>query len=520
MLAWIHRNLPIVLASILSVLVHTAVLFPLIEVLGSGRFNSDRAQKTLGRELPGLKGPERDRETDRIEHREKQVRRKLTIRKIQEEIKQREPEPEKPDEKQPDPVEPEPELEERVELGIDESDAVTMNWIGFSEYEKHLAALAEVEQAALRLESSSGSRGDGPSTLPPTPPTETVATSPQPAPDPAPSTELGSAAATETTLVGATSPAPSAPAPATAATTREEPANSDALEEAAAKAVEETSRTDAPADAAREEPVPAQPDAAVEPTDVPDLLARPADDPRDGTMSPPSRPLGEQPRSPVPPLPDDPRDAAPSGADLLRDPREGADRDVVSPIPPSERVDDAQDPTVPPDRTETVGPSNDAAAQSGQKTAAGGALGAQTVPGTATVPNQPAPSGAPGDARSDQGRLSTRESDPTSTIDVPQAVWQFGAPLARKGVRLDTVRPRFSTLNLIDGIRFNPIVELVIGRDGVPQHVVISRSTGNLGANEELRAALYKWRASGKQIEQLKPGQTITIRLRLIMLAD
>ena len=506
MLAWIHRNLPIVLASMLSLLVHTAVLFPLIEVIGSGRFNSDRAQQTLGREFPGLAGTERDRETDRLEHREKQVRRKLNIRRIQEEIRQREPEPRRPDETKPEPVEPEVEEkpEEKVELGIDESDAVTMNWIGFSEYEKHLAALAEVEQAALRLETSSGSRGDGPPTLPPTPPAESLAVSPQPGPDAEPSVDLGSAAATETTLAGATSTAPSAPAPATAATAREEAATSEDTTDGSTDRANE-SKTDAEAPTAEQDS--RQP--ATDPVEVPDLLARPADDPREGTLSSQSPPAAEPAAEP-----------APSGADLLREPRDGADREIVSPLPPSERVDESADPTVPQNRAEAAGDSNSPAEQGGQKSAAGGVLGAQAVPGAATVPSQPSPAGAPGDARSEQGRLSTRESDPTSTIDVPQAVWQFGAPLARKGVRLDTVRPRFTTLNLIDGIRFNPIVELVIGRDGVPQHVVISRSTGNLGANEELRAALYKWRASGKQIEQLKPGQAITIRLRLIMLAD
>lgn len=508
MLAWIHRNLPIVLASMLSLLVHTAVLFPLIEVIGSGRFNSDRAQQTLGREFPGLEGNERDRETDRLEHREKQVRRKLNIRRIQEQIRQREPErkPKEPEAKAD--IEEEKE-EEKVELGIDESDAVTMNWIGFSEYEKHLAALAEVEQAALRLETSSGSRGEGPSTLPPTPPAESLAVSPQPGPDPDPSVDRGIAAPTETTLAGATSTAPSAPAPATAETARDEAAASvDTTSDTTSDSANETDRpaTDRPLSEPATETATETP---TEPTAVPELLARPAEDPRDGTLT-----------SPPPQETESPVKSAPSGADLLREPREGADREIVSPLPPSERVDETADPTVPAERTEAAGASNDPAEQTGSKSAAGGALGAQAVPGTSTMPSQPSPAGAPGDARSEQGRLSTRESDPTSTIDVPQAVWQFGAPLARKGVRLDTVRPRFTTLNLIDGIRFNPIVELVIGRDGVPQHVVISRSTGNLGANEELRAALYKWRASGKQIEQLKPGQTITIRLRLIMLAD
>ena len=39
---------------------------------------------------------------------------------------------------------------DQVELGIDESTASTMTWIGFEDYQEHMAALAEVEQAAFQ----------------------------------------------------------------------------------------------------------------------------------------------------------------------------------------------------------------------------------------------------------------------------------------------------------------------------------------------------------------------------------
>jgi outer membrane biosynthesis protein TonB len=100
------------------------------------------------------------------------------------------------------------------------------------------------------------------------------------------------------------------------------------------------------------------------------------------------------------------------------------------------------------------------------------------------------------------------------------ADWRNGKPLARKGIMLQTFRPRFNALNIIDGVRVNPIVELVVGRDGIPQHVVIARSSGNPGVNDAIRSSLYKWRASGKKISELAPGQTVTIRIKLILLAD
>ena len=40
------------------------------------------------------------------------------------------------------------------------------------------------------------------------------------------------------------------------------------------------------------------------------------------------------------------------------------------------------------------------------------------------------------------------------------------------------------------------------------------------GVDEAIRSALFKWRGSGKALDKLAPGQTVTIRLKLIMLQD
>ncbi len=62
---------------------------------------------------------------------------------------------------------------DRVKLGIDESTASTMTWIGFEDYQEHLAAIADVEQAAFQT-TPTGSDA--------TPATPTEA--PPPAPEP------------------------------------------------------------------------------------------------------------------------------------------------------------------------------------------------------------------------------------------------------------------------------------------------------------------------------------------------
>ena len=49
-----------------------------------------------------------------------------------------------------------PEEDDSVKLGIEESTESTMTWIGYDEYEEHLAALAETEQAAFTSSPTGG----------------------------------------------------------------------------------------------------------------------------------------------------------------------------------------------------------------------------------------------------------------------------------------------------------------------------------------------------------------------------
>ncbi|MAJ47237.1 MAG: hypothetical protein CBC35_08280 [Planctomycetes bacterium TMED75] len=78
-----------------------------------------------------------------------------------------------------EPPAPEPEAEE-PELGIEESMAKTMNWIGYEEYEEHLARLGETDQAEFIMQPSGG--GGAPPPTPPspqvTPPTEAAQPTP------------------------------------------------------------------------------------------------------------------------------------------------------------------------------------------------------------------------------------------------------------------------------------------------------------------------------------------------------
>ena len=75
---------------------------------------------------------------------------------------------------------------DRVKLGIDESTVSTMTWIGFEDYQEHLAAIADVEQAAFQTtptgsEASAASPSEPPPPAPDTPdPQDNPSTSPDP----------------------------------------------------------------------------------------------------------------------------------------------------------------------------------------------------------------------------------------------------------------------------------------------------------------------------------------------------
>ena len=59
----------------------------------------------------------------------------------------------------PELNEPPPDPTSRIELGDPESRAVSMSWIGFDEYKKHVAMEAEVDQPALTMDPASAASG-------------------------------------------------------------------------------------------------------------------------------------------------------------------------------------------------------------------------------------------------------------------------------------------------------------------------------------------------------------------------
>jgi hypothetical protein len=268
-----------------------------------------------------------------------------------------------PETEPPDDVEP---------LGIDESRESTLTWIGYDEYQEHLAALAETEQAAFASSPAGGPQAETPVEAAPT-------VEPQPPDEPEQTTD---ALAELEAWLEATAPGPGPP-----------------------------------------------PGEPTDPTARPDAL--------DEILASLDRLLNE------PPAPAEPQ----------------------QPVQPAEEV-----------------------------------------PQTAAAPKQ------------DPGEVADQESDPTSTVDVPVENIKLGKPLAAHGLRIKPRKPVFTTLTMLTAAPANPRAELRFRRDGKPQRVRILESSGDSRIDEAILNSLYRWRASGKRLKELKRGETVPVRIRIVLI--
>jgi hypothetical protein len=269
-------------------------------------------------------------------------------------------------------IEPPPPEPEEPMLGLKDSMAKTMNWIGYEEYEEHLARLAETDQAAFQMNPSGG--GGTPPTNPDSTPQE---------------------------------PDPKQPAPSGAPVQ---------LPPAAGEAP-----------------------SAMEPADG-ELVGPPVPEPRDQPQTEP-KPQPEQEPQPKP----------------------------------------QPEPSPDPKPTPGEGPG------SGE--------------------------GEPGDS----GDETDRESDPTSIVDVPPDKWRTGKPLSAHGLELQTRRPQLTPLTLISARYGNPIVEIQFGSKGRPHKAIILQSSGDQRVDGPILDSLYRWRATGKRIDELEGEETANIRLRIVL---
>ena len=421
-----------------------------------------------------------------------------------------------------------PEEEEQLlKLGIDDgTEKSTMTWIGYKEYQEQLAKKSEVEQAAFKENDAGGQPAQAQPNQQASPPTQAQqqAQAQQQTPPPTPQTPPAQQPATPTVVAQAEPPpTPTAPAPTETAPPVQAPDTTQAVAPPpmpVSLALPETPKVAKPA-----EVVPLADERKIETKVLPiDKVGDSKDDkvpPEPLKMPPPdSQPTDQKPNDLKP------NEAKPTDAKPIDEKQPDKPADVK---PTDEKPLEATKPQVkPPD---TKPPEKTAEAKPAQPTTAQQPTVATPPPSPASPPQQQAAASPPANpsqqtpatqagtapGKPTDGEKSDRESDATSIVDVPQAKWKNGRPLAGKGLNVRTQRPVFDELTSITTGGSNPIIEIEFDKEGVPKVCTILLSSGSQLIDQPIIDCLYRWRASGSQLTNLPEGKTLKYRIRMLL---
>ncbi|MCA9292420.1 MAG: energy transducer TonB [Phycisphaerales bacterium] len=122
-------------------------------------------------------------------------------------------------------------------------------------------------------------------------------------------------------------------------------------------------------------------------------------------------------------------------------------------------------------------------------------------------------------AAPEPGELADRESPPATTLPAIEAD-DLGHPIAAQGIVIETVRPRFSHYIRLTADPKDPLVRIHFDRGGRVRWVELAESSGYQAVDEPIKAAVYRWRATGEALQTLqaeKPDQVLIITLRILL---
>ncbi len=139
-----------------------------------------------------------------------------------------------------------------------------------------------------------------------------------------------------------------------------------------------------------------------------------------------------------------------------------------------------------------------------------------------TAEATPAPSQA--SAQGSPGEEDRRESDASSLSKSLE--YRPGRPLATEGLEITTVRPRYSVTTRSIARPRDPHITIEFDAKGVVKRAYFAkiegrvRSTGHEHVDGPLLDAIYRWKAEGLAIKDLKGDQTVAITIRVILGAE
>ncbi len=130
------------------------------------------------------------------------------------------------------------------------------------------------------------------------------------------------------------------------------------------------------------------------------------------------------------------------------------------------------------------------------------------------------PSPAPSVSSNPPAIQSEKESPATATSEPIEVIPKAGRTAARQGLEIITRRITFQNVTLASARPKNPVVAITFGRDGSVTAARILKSSGAPDVDEPVLNSVYGWKAKGKDLDKLPPGDRagITIEMRIILL--
>ena len=387
---------------------------------------------------------------------------------------------------QPQPDAP---LLDPLKLGIDEGKAEGDTWLGFKDPTPHSGPTSSRDQAQMVKESPSA----------PSPAADEQAPSP-----PAPQAQLPAETSTDQ------------PPPDEA-----KPNNPPEPEEPTPSPVEGAKPTPEPEPAPDQaKPASLEPAESAKPAPIPAELKTEQIEPGERLLPVPSlEPLVPEAVAPEIPVP---TPAPANGAEQSPEAKPDAKPESAPEIPQDLKSEpDAQEPPAVP--AVLVGPPAPSPEELAEREKADREQSARELAerqaAQSAPPIPPRPASKPRPARR-PGEVSDRESDAAavrSAVNVDP-----GRPAATKGLKINTVRPEWSTTTRIVALPKNPVVRVRFNRAGkvVDANFVDRYDTGWPDVDGPLLDAIYRWKAEGERLRELPendPEAVITVTFRITL---
>jgi hypothetical protein len=120
------------------------------------------------------------------------------------------------------------------------------------------------------------------------------------------------------------------------------------------------------------------------------------------------------------------------------------------------------------------------------------------------------------EASGSPGIADEREADAAAIV--PVEADQLGAPVETRGLKLITVRPKFSSFTRATVRPTPPRITIHFDHRGVATKVVLDRSSGSSDVDQPVINAAYRWRAEGAAIDALEAGSGERVEVALEIL--